>query len=190
MKTHSRMPLRNISGLVFSMLIIFSSGCKNNKKLVGIDPEFSRYIEAYTSGVISKKNTIRIQFTSDVTTTHTLNETLSEELFDFSPSVNGKAYWIDERTIEFKPDRDLEPNKLYEINFKLAKVRKVPSKFKTFIFNIQVIKPSFSVEENGLRAVNGSKDEMTLSGTVLTADVEESAEIEKVLSASCPGTNS
>src|SRR5690242_1719475 len=96
-----------LSCLTFASLTIVLFSCKNKKKLAKINPKFSKYIESYTSGVISKKNTVRIQLTSDVSTTHTLNETIKEDLFDFSPSVNGKAYWIDERTIEFKPDKDL-----------------------------------------------------------------------------------
>ncbi len=166
--------------MVFSLML---AGCSKKEKLTKVDPEFSKYIEAYTSGVISKKNTIRIQLTSDVTTTHTINETIKETLFDFSPSVNGKAYWTDERTIEFKPDKDLTPNELYEIHFQLGKVREVPSKFKTFTFNVQVIKPSFSVEDYGLRAENGSRDLMSLSGTVQTADVEENPNVERLLAA-------
>ncbi|MCW3112072.1 MAG: hypothetical protein JWR18_468, partial [Segetibacter sp.] len=189
MEPHSRQPLRFISGLAFVLLTLLSVSCNNKKKLTKIDPEFSKYIEAYTSGVISKKNTIRIQLTSDVSTAHTVNETIKEDLFEFSPSVDGKAYWTDERTIEFKPEKDLKPNELYEVNFDLAKVRKVPSKFKTFTFNVQVIKPSFEVVENGLRAVDNSKDQMTFSGTVLTADVEESPKIEKVIKASYPGSD-
>jgi hypothetical protein len=152
MQAHRRMSLRYIGGLAFVLFSLITPACKNKKKLATIDPEFSKYIEAYTSGVISKKNTVRIQLTSDISTAHTINETIKEELFEFSPSVDGKAYWTDERTIEFKPEKDLKPNELYEVRFDLAKVRKVPSKFKTFTFNVQVIKPSLNVVENGLRA--------------------------------------
>jgi len=187
MTTHSRLPLTLLSWLTITLLLISLTACKN-KKLTSVDPEFSKYIEAYTSGIISKKNSIRIQLTSDVSTAHTINETIKEELFDFSPSVDGKAYWIDSRTIEFKPEKDLKPNQLYEVNFKLGKVRPVPSKFKTFQFNVQVIKPSFAVEESGLRVANNSKDLMTYSGCVLTADVEESAKIEKLLKVNMPGS--
>jgi hypothetical protein len=188
MDTHHRLPLK-LSGLTIIFFFLVAIGCKDKKKLVSIDPEFSKYIEAYTSGVISKKNAIRIQLTSDVSTTHTLNETIKEDLFDFSPSVKGKAYWIDERTIEFKPEKDLVANEFYEISFRLSKVRKVPSKYKTFTFNAQVIKPSYNIEDNGLRAMNGSKDNMTMAGTLLTADVEENAKVEKIITAKYPGND-
>src|ERR1700753_1176818 len=72
---------------------------KNN----AVDPAFSKYIESYTTGVISKENTIRIRLASEVQTTHVQNDQLPDGVFDFSPSVKGKAYWVDERIVEFRP---------------------------------------------------------------------------------------
>ena len=112
--------------LLLPAIILFS--CNNKPKLVDVDPAFSQYIDAYTSGVISKKNTVRIQLASDVSTTHTVNEEVKDKLFSFSPAVEGKAYWIDARTTEFKHNNDLTPDELYEVNFKLGKVVHVPSK--------------------------------------------------------------
>lgn len=187
MNAHQRMPLKQLSWLFLFAVICTITACNSKKKLLRIDPEFSKYIDAYTSGIVSKKNTIRIVLASDASTTHTLNETVNEDLFDFSPSVKGKAYWVDARTIEFKPSADLSPDKLYEVEFNLGKVMNVPSKFKKFSFNIQTIKPAFKIEEHGLRG--NSKDVMTLSGEIITADVEESAKVEKLLVASLNGNN-
>jgi len=180
MKVHCTTAVINRIGFLLFALIFFS--CNKKSKLIDVDPAFSQYIDAYTSGVVSKKNTIRIQLASDISTTHTMNEVIKDKLFDFSPSVDGKAYWVDARTIEFKPDTDLIPDKLYEVNFKLGDVIKVPSKFDEFKFNIQIVKPSFEVNEYGLRSNN--KTNMNLSGKIFTADVEHSANIEKLLTAS------
>lgn len=180
-----KMPLKMLSWLFLFCSLLTFSACKNNKKLIQVDPEFSKYIDAYTSGIVSKKNTVRIVLASNATTTHTINETIEEELFDFSPSVEGKAYWVDEKTIEFKPSKDLTPNELYEVSFKLHKVMHVPSKFKNFKFNIQTIQPAFQVEEFGLKAFN--KNTMQLTGQIITADVETSANIEKILAANYNG---
>ena len=161
------------------------SACTAKHQLIDVDPAFSQYIEAYSSGVVSKKSVVRIRLAADASVTHTLNETVKEDLFDFSPSVKGNAYWTDARTIEFKPEKDLEANKLYEVSFDLNKVMKVPSKFKEFAFNVQTVKPSFEVEENGLRCNNN--DLMTLSGQLATADVEDSKKVEGLLHAKLNG---
>ncbi|MES2330606.1 MAG: MG2 domain-containing protein [Bacteroidota bacterium] len=182
--TKRRLPLRRTSWyfvLTMTISLLLLSSCTNKRKPVDVDPAFSKYIEAYTSGVVSKKTTIRIRLAVDAPVTHSLHETLEESLFSFSPSVEGKAYWVDARTIEFKPEKDLVPDEFYEVSFKLGKVLSVPSTFKTFRFNVQAIKPSFQVEENGLRSIG--KDRMILSGQVTTADVEASDAVEKVLHA-------
>src|SRR5258706_8273181 len=174
-----------LNRLIILLPFVFLLSCNKKTKLVDVDPAFSQYIDAYTSGVVSKKNTVRIQLASDAPLTHTLNENIKEKLFSFSPAVDGNAYWIDARTIEFKPDKDLTPDQLYEVNFKLAKVLHVPAKFDDFKFNVQVVKPSFEVDEYGLRSNN--KETMNLSGILLTADIEESPKIEQLLSASLNG---
>ncbi len=186
METLSRRPL-SLRWFIAFVLPVFLFSCTGKPKLIDIDPAFSKYIDAYTSGVVSKKNTIRIQLAADASTTHTLNETVKEPLFDFLPAVAGKAYWIDARTIEFKPDKDLSTDQLYEVSFELNKVMEVPSAFSTFRFNVQTIKPSFQVNDNGLRALD--KQTMTLNGQLQTADVEESAKVEKLLTASLNNSN-
>ena len=91
-KTNSSNRIIPIFLLVF--IFIFSA-CKHKVKVAEVDTEFGKYIDAYTSGVISKKNTIRIQLASDGNITHSVNETIKEELFTLSPNVEGKAFWVD-----------------------------------------------------------------------------------------------
>ena len=172
---------------VLFVLCLIVCACNSKNKLIKVDSAFSQYINAYSAGVVSKKSTVRIQLAADAQVTHTLNENIKEDLFSFSPAVEGTAYWTDARTIEFKPAKDLKPNELYEVQFKLNKVMKVPDDYKDFKFNIQTIKPAFEVQENGLRALN--KTEMSFSGQIITADVEESAKVEKILAVSVNGSN-
>ncbi|HEX6914347.1 MAG TPA: MG2 domain-containing protein, partial [Chitinophagaceae bacterium] len=184
MDTHRMKPLAAKSRLFLLALLASAAliSCNRKQKLVKIDPEFGKYIEAYTSGVISKKSSIRIQLAIDAVTAHAINEPLKTELFDFSPAVKGTAYWIDARTIEFKPEKDLQPDQLYQASFSLGKVLRVPEKYRDFRFNMQVTKPGFKIEEEGLRSTG--KNRLELNGTVFTADVEDSKKVEQLLSAS------
>ena len=188
MPTNSSLPLKRLGWLflLFTTFVIFNS-CKKKNQLISVDPAFSKYIDGYTSGVISKKNTIRIQLATEANYTHSVNESIKDDIFDFSPSIKGKAYWVDSRTIEFKPAADLDIDQLYEAQFKLDKVLNVPSSFKNFKFNFKTIRPSFEVEEIGLKGT--TKELMTLAGKIFTADIEQSDKIEKILSASLNGVN-
>ncbi|HRN58189.1 MAG TPA: Ig-like domain-containing protein, partial [Agriterribacter sp.] len=167
----------------FLWISILLASCNQKEKITGVDPAFSRYVEGYTSGVISKAAVIRIRLTAETPSTHVLNEALKEPMFSFTPSVKGKAYWVDARTIEFKPDEYLKPGTLYTVHFKLNKATAVPDAFATFTFNVQAVAPGFYVKENGLKAAGNSKEMMLLSGTVETADIESSATVEKLLAA-------
>jgi len=170
-----------LTAMLCATVILFS--CNKKKTWIDVDPAYSKYIDAYTSGIISKTSSIKIQLAADASTTHPVGEATGEALFELSPSAKGKAVWLDARTIEFKPENELSPDQVYEVSFSLGKVTSVPPGFKDFKFNVQTLKPSFKVNEFGLRSA-GSKDKMTLQGELLTADVEASAKIEKLLAAS------
>ena len=156
--------------------------CSKKDKWIDVDSAFSKYIDAYTTGIISKTTAVRIQLAADANTTHAVGEEVKEALFDLSPSVKGKAVWLDARTIEFKPESNLKQDQLYEVSFKLGKVTKVPDKYSNFKFSMKTIKPSFKISDDGLRS-SGTKNKMSFSGDLETADVEEGAQLEKLLSA-------
>jgi uncharacterized protein YfaS (alpha-2-macroglobulin family) len=144
---------------------------------------FGKYIESYTTGMVSKVSTIRIRLASQVNTSHEQNEELKDGTFSFSPSVKGKAYWLDERTIEFRPEHQLDPDKSYDADFKLSNILEVPGDFKHFKFGFHTIKPDFTVSFTGLQTqTNTSTDKMKLGGVIQTADMEALAAIEKMIS--------
>ncbi|MEN0055058.1 MAG: MG2 domain-containing protein [Mucilaginibacter sp.] len=154
----------------------------NANKKTAVDPAFSKYIESYTTGVISKESSIRIRLASQVQITHQQNEQLSDDLFDLSPTVKGKAYWVDTRTIEFKPAGKLEPGKKYTADFDLGKLVNVPDKFDHFKFDFQVVNPNLNINFSGLTtATNTSLTEMKLEGVIQTADAEDPASVEKLI---------
>ncbi|MEO7044052.1 MAG: MG2 domain-containing protein, partial [Ferruginibacter sp.] len=169
--------------LSFALFTTFFSSCNKKEGWIDVDPAYSKYVDAYTTGVVSKTSTIRIQLANEANTVHAVGEEVKEDLFDLSPSVKGKTYWLDAKTVEFKPDTWMDADKLYTVKFKLGKVTKVPEKYADFKFSMKTVKPSFKVTDDGLRN-NGIKDKMTLSGNVETADIEKGVDIEKLLTAS------
>ncbi|HEX2682876.1 MAG TPA: hypothetical protein VHL77_03025, partial [Ferruginibacter sp.] len=167
--------------MLFTATIALFS-CNKKDQWIDVDPAFSKYIDAYTTGTISKTSTIRIKLAADAGTTHAVGEAVKESLFSITPSVKGKAYWLDARTIEFKPDNWLKSDQMYQVNFKLGKVTKVSGKFSEFKFSMKTVKPSFKVTNDGLRS-NGVKNKMSLSGELETADIEDGKQVEKLLKA-------
>ncbi|MCJ8209764.1 MG2 domain-containing protein [Mucilaginibacter sp. RS28] len=152
-----------------------------------VDKTFAKYIESYTSGVISKESTIRIKLVSQVQGTHAQNEPLPDGVFSFSPSVKGKAYWVDALTIEFKPDKQLEADRSYTATFKLGKVMDLPDRYQKFEFGFQTMAPDFTLSFNGLQtSPRNSMDKMKLEGVVQTADAEQNEQVEKIIAVDYP----
>lgn len=146
--------------------------------------EYGRYIESYTTGVISRQSTIRIRLAGEAEIAHRQNEELPSGVLEFSPSVNGKAYWADARTIEFRPEEELAPDREYEAELHLGQLLKVPESLENFPFSFQTIKPDFTIEFAGLQAAGStSLTKMKLIGTVYTSDGETSRSVEQVVSA-------
>ncbi|HEY0056426.1 MAG TPA: MG2 domain-containing protein [Pedobacter sp.] len=149
---------------------------------------YSAYVESYTTGIISRHNAVQVRLASDVQSLHAKNEVLADGLFQVSPEVKGKAYWTDSRTIEFRPEKSFEPGEYYTAKLDLAKIMDVPKKLKEFNFDFETIKQDFSIEFAGLRSVsNNSADKMRLTGSITTADAEETTQIEKIIKASYDG---
>lgn len=172
---------KNLLFVILACLPIVFNACKQKEKLVKIDPAFSRYVEAYTSGVVSKKATITIKLAAGVVVAHTLNEPVKEELIEFSPAVNGTAIWTDQRTIQFTPEKTFEPDQLYTVSFHLNKLIDLPKQFSKFQFNIQIIKPAYQVEDYGLTSYG--KDSMSYAGRLITSDIESVEAVEKMIEA-------
>ncbi|WP_292939609.1 hypothetical protein [Mucilaginibacter sp. 44-25] len=174
-----------VSLILIALVIFFARRHKHQNQKVDI--AFSKYIESYTTGVISKKSPIRIKLAGELQVSHAQNEELKDDIFDFSPSVKGKAYWIDDRTIEFRPAEAMDANEDYAVDFALGKVVKVESDFEHFKFNFQTVKPDFTISFAGLRsATSTSTDRMKLTGTIQTADVEDPAKVEKLIKINYP----
>ncbi len=170
-------------------IFIFLAACGKKNTAVSSDPSaFTTYIESYSSGTISRAGNIRVRLAEQQNVTHTLNEPVTDNIFTISPSVKGKTYWIDSRTIEFNPDTELEPAKAYEISFNLGKILTTPPTHQVFNFHIETLKPAFTMVESGLRSLNGSNDKMELSGSIETADIENGQQVEKIVTAALNGT--
>lgn len=173
--------------LSLTVLFLFSCGTRHKKEPARVSPGFVSYISGFTSGVISTGSTIRIILTEEVPGVKS-NQPAGDNLFSFTPSLRGQAYWTDNRTLEFRPEMPLPPGTSYKAEFHLSRIREVPSSFKTFSFTFQTLHQGVRTEVRGLKSLS-DKDLrwQQLSGTLTTADIAASDKVEQVLSATQDG---
>jgi len=171
-----------IFGLILIASIIAIYFLFFNKKKTQDNQAYAKYVEAYTSGTISKKSSIKVHLASAVKSVSDMGKPDEREIFDFSPNIKGKTYWLDAQTVEFRPDEPLKPDQKYEATLNLSSLTTTEKGLEEFEFDFKVIKPGLSLSQNGLVSQNNtSLTFMKLSGEINTSDVEDQAKIEKVV---------
>ncbi|MCO4293778.1 MG2 domain-containing protein [Solitalea sp. MAHUQ-68] len=172
--------------IVITLTALTLTFCKKNA-LEEPDAAYNEFIEAYTSGIVSKQSNVRIQLAAQTETVHEADEPLEDGLFSINPSVKGKAFWTDARTIEFRPEEDMKPDQVYQVSFKLGKVTKVPQQYTDFKFGFSTIKPSIGIDYDGFHSLDNSLEQMSFSGIVYTADAEDPEKVEQMISVDLAG---
>jgi len=170
--------------------IVFFNSCGNDEKdSVSLDPAFRQYISAFTAGVISKKSSVTIELAKDNPNYTDDGKPIDESLFDFEPSIDGEAYWIDQRTIEFRPKEPLPSDQNYICEFDLSElIKDLPDNLETFRFSFRTIKQAFSLNFDTYKPYkNTDLTSNKITGTLTTSDVAADQDIKKILTATQNG---
>ena len=143
-------------------------GCKSG---AGDDAEHP-FIVAYTSGVISIQSPVRVVFMNDAMKTAPMpGDAVADDVFRFSPSVAGKAIWVNGTTVEFVPDKPFEAGREYKVRLRVSKLTDTGSAPKNFNFTINTIVPTFYHQMDGLSLYNRATPNLYyISGTVMASD--------------------
>ncbi|MFT3993431.1 MAG: MG2 domain-containing protein [Dysgonomonas sp.] len=174
---------------LFSAILLLLCNSCNRSGNHEINPEFARYIAAFSFGKVSSTSDIQIELTQDIPSVE-LNKEIDQELFEFSPAIKGKAYWTSTRNIKFVPEPgELKAGEKYEAWFKLDKVLQVDSDFKEFYFYFHVPEQNFKID---LLPYSPIKDnDLTwnaVQGTLLLGDDANIDNVRKMLSLSGDGS--
>ena len=179
----------NLSKAIFLLIALSITfiKCSDDTSEKKIDPAFAGYISAFTSGIVSNQTTIKIRL-AEIYLDAKPNELVKEDLFDFSPNIEGDAYWIDEQTIEFRPKEKLPSGKLFEGKFYLSKLLKVADKLETLVFQFQVMKQNIEISFEGMESHSTSDLKLQMiHASALTYDYAEPEDVENSISASQNG---
>ena len=174
-------------GITILMLLFAFTRCGNDtEKIIAVNAAFGEYISAFTSGVISNESVIRIRLMENNAHFNDNGEAIDQSLFDFSPNIDGEAFWVDERTIEFHPENNMPSGTTFIGELELDKLLNgLPNDLETFQFQFQTIEQAFSVAVSTYKTYEKTVLKRNqLPGTIVTADVIDEKEIEKVITAS------
>lgn len=152
-------------------------------EMTKVDPAFGAYVSAYTSGTISNESYIRVTLANDYSGPITLDKPTEEKYFSFEPAIEGKTYWLDTRTLEFRPDKRLPSDQDYKVDFALEKlVTDVPKELQTMHFSFRTMRQGFDVSLDGMKTTDKvSLRKQQLRGTLTTADAADAKTVEQIV---------
>lgn len=146
------------------------------------DPLWGTLLESHTTGVISRGADIRVIFATNVVPAEQVGKSASANL-KLAPQVEGTATFVSTRELVFTPRKELVPGTSYKISVSPKGLLEVPAKLSAFEFAVQVKRPEFEVGVDGLTVDADAPGAMALTGSLVTADVEDTAKIEGLLRA-------
>lgn len=174
-----------IAGLAVVGFGIYYLINQRNKTVANyVNPAFGEFISSYTAGVIPSDSKLVLVLASNVADSASIGQESSVKLFDFKPAVNGKVFWVDARTLEFRPDTRLKSGQVYEATFHLSKVLFVPNELQNFKYSFQVVPQNFEATIDNIKPyVKTELKRQKIEGVLNTADFAENELIEKMLEA-------
>ena len=179
--------LRRFTWLSISIFLL--TFCSSPEPSDPVDPAFTGYVAAFTSGVVSNQAQVRIKLAEPYSAAQ-VNQPVAKKLFDFKPNIEGNASWEDQRTIVFRPTQKLPSGKLIQVNFHLHKLMEVPDKLETMTFDLSVMKQSLQVTFKGMHSYSESDlSWQKVEGTALTYDFAEAENVENAVSITQNGKN-
>lgn len=172
-----------VKGLVYVFFVFLVFQACSKKSTTDFNSDFSlfkEYVASFTGGIVSTQSDIRVVLAFDKKEWKA-NQVLDNDLFNISPSVDGKVVALSSNTIAFIPEKNLKSDTEYQITLNLSKLITVKKELSEFNFSIKTIKQDFIVETHDIQSY--SKDFQYLNGTLETADNIDLETAKKLISA-------
>lgn len=169
--------------ILFLLIIFITFACSRDKKLSS-PLDFKEYITAYSSGIVSKDDAIKVLLSKKISK-EKQKELLNKNLFDISPKISGKLQIFDSEVI-FVPEQPLKSDTEYHITLNLFKIFDIKDENQeNFNFKIRTKKANFKVELLDLESYN--KDLYFLNAMIKSSDNINLKDIENIVWANVDG---
>ncbi len=137
------------------------------------------YVSGVTNGEISAYGEIGITFKNDVPK----EKQNLVGLLSFSPSIRGDEEWVNDKTLVFRPTNPLKNGQSFTGEINLRKLFNLSEEEENFGFEFSVIEQDFEIELGGLSPDSNNPNEITIAGTLLTADISKAKDVQNSIKA-------
>ena len=118
--------------LVYALFTFLLFQACNRKAAADFNSDFSlfkEHITNFSGGIVSAHSDIRVVLAVDKKEWKA-NQVLDSDLFDISPSVDGKVIALSNNTLAFVPEEKLEQNTEYQVTLHLDQLMEVKEELK------------------------------------------------------------
>ena len=119
---------------------------------------WKNYIGGYTSGIVSRKSSIRIEFLTDVFPKEMVGQSAAS-CIAIEPGISGEYSVSGTREITIVPKSELNRGQHYLVRIKGGRMEQLPPDIGDFEFVFQVIEQALEIDVKGL-TVSGADDKV------------------------------
>jgi uncharacterized protein YfaS (alpha-2-macroglobulin family) len=168
--------------LVFILLLNSCDQGKNQyQKQSG--PDYNPEISAFTSGLISNQSTIRVRLSSEPEGEQDLNLAIDKKILSIEPGVEGTTYWVDTRTLEFRPRNPLPSGENFVASLDLSSLLKNKDA-KKFSFSFSTLPLHLDIHFTGMKAYSAMDLKWNrIEGSIKISDMVNPADLENIIQA-------
>jgi alpha-2-macroglobulin len=179
------MRLPNFLFIVGITCAVCCSQCGRSRAEVAAGtPEFHPLVSAFTSGLISAESGIILRFAQDFPDSVVPNTPVGLKILEFTPEVEGEIYYLDQRTVEFRPRSRLSPGVSFRVRAKPGKLFPDADEKKTFEFGFHVIAQHLDLVIESFRPYSDYNPGLNyLTGSLQTSDAAEPQAVEEMFKA-------
>lgn len=169
------------------------TGCKPRAEQAAADAAtaatWSSIIAGYTNGSVSRKSEIRVLFQADFGPDASKQDAnkpgaAKAAVLEFEPAIRGSIEFVGKREIVFHPTAELMAGQTYTVRVLPAGLANMPAGLAPFEFRFSVQSPQFDVSVQALESDPADDARMILRGLLVTADAEDPARVEKLVTLS------
>jgi alpha-2-macroglobulin len=173
------------------LLLGLVSSCSSSKStkllpVVGqVDQRFIPHISGFSGGLISKNAPIVVELAEPKEGVELDRDLPNNGLFEFTPKIDGTIKWVSPYMVEFRPDKELNSEQVYQCFFHLSKIKQVEPELSVFSFYFkprdQVYRLAYSHFENI------ENNRVIAYGSITSNDIIDTTKLFPAISASVAG---
>lgn len=122
-----------------------------------ITEEIAKTISHVSNGILAPNSEIIVRFVNPVIEKSQVGQEI--DVISFSPSINGKTIWKDDRTLAFTPENNMSLDTEYQASVDLRDIQTNNPELKKFDFSFKTLKREVSEFNNEFKLVSSKSPE-------------------------------